>query len=84
MKLDKMIDDAKAGKSLFETINNFVFLQGGARDVVVNDNVVGHDIPVNQYAFDAEIPAVAPTIAATNGILSVSLIEQGGCSSQQI
>ncbi|MBC87243.1 MAG: hypothetical protein CL677_08705 [Bdellovibrionaceae bacterium] len=78
VKLRKMIDDAEDDKSLFEMINNFVFIGGGTRDVVVNDNMVDQDIAVNEYQFDHSIPAASPQLDPGVGILTVALSERDG------
>lgn len=74
----KVVDDIRAGKSIFEEINYFNFIGGGFKNVTINGDIAGQDIAVNELTFNATIPVKAPAFADDKMIISISLAEKNG------
>lgn len=76
--LQRVVNDIRAGKSMFELINYFNFAGGGQKTVDVSGNVTGADIAVNALKFDKTVSVTAPDYAKGNVMVSVALREQKG------
>lgn len=76
--LQRVVNDIRAGKSIFEVINHFNFLEGGQKTVDVANNVEGLVMDVNQVRFDSNVSVRAPALAANEVMIGVSLHEQDG------
>ncbi len=76
--LQRVVNDIRAGKSIFEVINHFNFTEGGQTDVTVNGNLSALNMDVNQSRFDSSVAVRAPNLGANQIMLSVSLMEQNG------
>jgi hypothetical protein len=76
--LKQVINELREGKTLYDVVNLFKFLNGGQRDVLANGNVSGQDIAVNQFRNDAQIEIRAPELPEEHVMLSVALNDQNG------
>jgi hypothetical protein len=76
--LQKVISDYRAGKSIFEMVNSFTFIEGGQQNVTVNGDTSGIDIAVNQTPFTGQVSVTAPSYAANQVMVSLVLNEQNG------
>jgi hypothetical protein len=76
--LKKVVDDIRAGKSIFDVINQFQFVSMGSKDVNASANVTGQDINVSQSAMDATFKATAPIFDNTKVMLSLAMAEDNG------
>lgn len=74
----KVIDDFRAGKSVFEILNHFTFIGGGQIEAQVNDSMNGQNISVDQFSFDQESSLTAPSLADGTMMFSLSLSEVDG------
>lgn len=76
--MTKVIDDLRAGKSVFDVINSFTFTTMGSRDVTANADISGQDIDVSQTAMDAEFATKAPSFDKSKAMLSLAMAEENG------
>lgn len=76
--LQRVVNDIRAGKSIFELVNHFTFISGGQRAVDVNGNVTGANLAVNQVPFNTQVGVRAPNFATTQVMMSLALTEQNG------
>lgn len=76
--LQRVVNDIRAGKSVFEVINHFNFIEGGQKDVTVQGNVEGLNLDVNQTRFDQTVGVKAPVLTGNQLMIAVSVNEQGG------
>jgi hypothetical protein len=76
--LKQVVNELRDGKAFYEVINYFNFFGGGQRDLTINNNLEGQDIPVNQIPFDKKISITAPALAADQVMLSVPMVDQAG------
>lgn len=76
--LQKVVNDIRAGKSIFEEINYLTLVEGGQQSVDVQGNVAGVDIAVNQTQFTNQLSVQAPTFPTNQVMLSLALNEQNG------
>ncbi|NJL25070.1 MAG: hypothetical protein HC902_07785 [Calothrix sp. SM1_5_4] len=74
--LQRVVNDIRAGKSMFELINYFDFKQAGLKVVDVNDDLAGVDLAVNQHQFNSAVNVKAPTLENNQVMISLSLVEQ--------
>ena len=75
--LTKVVDDIRAGKSMFDVINHFNFLGGTVQPLDVQGNIVTN-LPVNQMTFPEKVNVKAPGFAANQVMISLSAFEQNG------
>ncbi len=75
--LKQVVGQLRDGKSFYEVLNLFKFMECGQSDVVVNDKASGQDVPVNQVTFNKTITVKAPAIDATQVMLSATMVDQG-------
>lgn len=76
--LQRVINEIRNGKSIFEVINYFTFIGGGMRDVQVGDNGATQNIPVNEFRYTNKIAFTAPNIPAGKEMLTLALSNQSG------
>lgn len=76
--LQRVINDIRAGKSMFELINHFTFVQGGQKSLDVQGNLAGQDLAVNQTPFNTQVAVRAPVFPANQQMVSLALIDQNG------
>lgn len=76
--LQRVVNDIRAGKSIFEVVNHFTFTEGAQQLVDAQSNVSGIDLPVNQVQFNTQTNVTAPQIPAGNVMLSLALLDNGG------
>lgn len=79
--LQRVVNDIRAGKSMFEVINHFNFIETGSVPVTVNENVSGVQLPVDQTRFSGQIDVTAPAITKDQVIISLGLAEIDGLMS---
>ena len=76
-QLSKVVGEIRAGKSIFDMLNDFAFTEGGTATVNVNGNVQ-QDMPVNQTPFSATSNVQAPQFAANQLMVSMALDSSNG------
>ncbi len=76
--LQRVVNDIRGGKSLFEVINHFTFIQAGQRDVNVTGNLRGVNMPVNQVAFNSSVQVKAPAFPNDKVMIGLNLAERNG------
>jgi hypothetical protein len=76
--MKKTVDELRAGKSVFEVINFFEFIQASLKDVPVNKSTQSMDLDVNQIKFTKSVPFTAPNFDSKFMMLAVALADQGG------
>jgi len=76
--LQRVVNDIRAGKSMFELINHFTFSEGGQKQLDVQGDLSGQDIAVNQTPFNAQVTVRAPAFPNTQQMVSLALVEQNG------
>ncbi len=69
----RVIDEVRAGKSMFEVINHFNFISGGLRDIVVGPGGAQQDLSVNQISFDTQVAVTAPPFARDEIMISLAM-----------
>jgi hypothetical protein len=75
--LKQVVGQLRDGKSFYEVLNLFKFMECGQRDVVVNDRIDGQDVPVNQVTFNRSVAVRAPSLADGQVMLSATMVNQG-------
>lgn len=73
--LQRVVNDIRGGKSIFEVINHFTFLEAGTRTINVNGDVRGANIAVNQTGFNSSINVKAPAFPADKVMIGLHLRE---------
>lgn len=76
--MQRVINEIRAGKSIFDVLNNFTFLERGQTTVDVQGNLASVNFPVNQTRLASTITMVAPTMPNTQIVYGVALDEQNG------
>jgi hypothetical protein len=76
--LQRVVNDIRAGKSMFELINHFTFIGGGQKEFDIQDNLSGQDVSVNQVPFNTQVAVRAPTFEASQQMVNLALVEQNG------
>ncbi len=77
--LQRVVGEIRAGKSIFDLINYFNFLESGKRDVIVTQNITGADLPVNEVPFNGTpINVKAPAFAAGQVMVGLSVVDENG------
>jgi hypothetical protein len=76
--LQRVVNDIRAGKSMFELINHFTFTEGGQKQLDVQGNMTGQDVAVNQTPFNAQVAVRAPAFPNSQQMVSLALVEQNG------
>lgn len=74
----RVVDEFQNGKSVFDIINHFHFLEVGQVEAQIEGSVENQNISVNQYRFDQELSVTAPPHKGTDQILALSLSEVNG------
>lgn len=73
--LKKVVDDIRGGKSIFEVVNYFNFLETGSKTLTVNNNMSGVNLDVNQTAFNSTYAVKAPNFANDKVMISLAVAE---------
>ncbi len=76
--LQRVVNDIRAGKSIFEVINHFTFLEAGQKSVTVTGNIKNVDLSVNQTPFNSTVALKAPAFPADKVMVSLALSEKSG------
>lgn len=76
--LQRVVGDIRAGKSIFEVINHFNFMESGQKDVSLTENVSDLAMDVNQTRFEGSTKIKAPAITGNQVMIAVNLAEQDG------
>jgi len=76
--LQRVVNDIRGGKSIFEVINHFTFLEAGQKSVAVNGNVKNVDLNVNQTPLNSNIAVKAPAFPTDKVMVSLALAEKNG------
>lgn len=76
--LQRVVNDIRGGKSIFEVINHFTLIEQGQIDVDVRGPVSGANMVVNQNRFTQNIAVKAPTFAAGHVMLGLAMLEENG------
>lgn len=76
--LQRVVNDIRAGKSIFEVINHFTFIEGGQKTVDVQGNLPGANIAVNSTPFSGSVNVTAPNLSGGQVMVGLSLNEQNG------
>lgn len=72
----RVVNDIRGGKTMFEVINHFTFLGNGQTKVDVQDSVGDKDIAVNQTRFNSQFAVRAPAFPEGQEMVSLALVEQ--------
>lgn len=75
--MQRVINEIRAGKSIFDLLNQFNILERGQTTFDVTGNLTGANMPVNQLKFDRQISVKAPAYANGEVMYAVALDEQG-------
>lgn len=75
--LQRVVDDIRGGKSIFEVINHFTFKESGQRSVNVTGNIRNVNLAVNQTPFNATTSVKAPAFANDKVMIALNLRENG-------
>lgn len=76
--LQRVVNEIRGGKSIFEVVNYFTFVEGGQVPVDVQANVGGVNFPVNQMPFNVPVQVQAPQFPSGQIMLSLALQENQG------
>ncbi len=76
--LQRVVNEIRGGKSIFEVINHFTFIEAGEVAVQVDGNLSGVNLPVNQIRFTDTVSVKAPAFNSTQTMISLSLAERHG------
>lgn len=76
--LQKVMSDLQGGKSIFDVINHFKFIQAGDQTVTVEGNTVGQNINVSEMPFLAESTIKAPVLTGQERMITASLASKDG------
>lgn len=77
--LQRVVSEIRAGKSIFDLINYFNFLEEGRKEVDVRQNVTGVDISINQSPYNGTpLSVTAPQFAAGNVMVALSVVDENG------
>lgn len=74
----RVVNDIRGGKSIFEVINFFTFIEGAQKEINVTGNIAGVDLAVNAIPFKTSVSVKAPALDANQVMVGVSLREQNG------
>ncbi len=74
----QVVDALRGGKSFYDVLNRFQFLEGGK----INANVTSagadqQDIAINQMTFDNHVTVQAPQVAAGMAMVSLPMVKEG-------
>jgi hypothetical protein len=76
--LNEMVKGFQNDKSLFELVEHFSFLSGGATTVPVKGDVSGLSLPVDNWNFAGKYAVKAPTYANNKMVIAFSLLKEDG------
>lgn len=76
--LQRVVNDIRGGKSVFEVINHFTFMEGGQKDMSVQGPIEGMNLDVNQTRFDQTVGVKAPALSGNQLMIGVAVNEQDG------
>lgn len=75
--IKEAINGFQNGKSIFEMVNLFTFLSGGAKAIEVKGPVKDVTLAVDAIKFDQQVAVTAPSYSQDKGMLAISLFKQG-------
>lgn len=75
--LKKVVDGFRAGKKVYELVNEFSITGGVVRDVAMNGNTIT-DFPVNELAFTTKKTFKATGVANTEVLIALALADMNG------
>lgn len=73
--LSRVINEIRAGRSLFEVINHFTFIGGGSQFVQVSPQGAQQDINVDSMSFSHKVSVPVPTVPADKEVVIISLAQ---------
>ncbi len=76
--LQRVVDEIRNGKSIFDVINHFTFVGGGLKTIVAGDKDANNDISVDQMKFNKELTLKPPQIPEGKEVLALALAENEG------
>ncbi|MGE4133005.1 MAG: hypothetical protein AB7F86_15295 [Bdellovibrionales bacterium] len=76
--LQRVVDDIRAGKSMFEVINHFSFKETGLMSVDVQHDVSGANMAVNHQRFNDNVSIRSPRFPNNQVMVGISLAETAG------
>lgn len=77
--LQRVVQEIRSGKSIFDLINHFTFIQNGRKDVNLTGNMTGVDFAVNQNPFNGQPVSVqAPTLKNGQVMVGFSVVDENG------
>lgn len=76
--LKRVVDDLRAGGSIFDVLNQVKILQTGVIDMDVKGDMSSLSIPVNQVPFNRSVEVQAPSLAQNEVLISVGLTAENG------
>jgi hypothetical protein len=77
--LQRVVSEIRAGKSIFDLINHFDFLEEGRKEVDVPQNLTGIDVSVHQTSYNGTpIKVTAPNFAQGNVMVALSVVDENG------
>ena len=75
----QVVDELRGGKSFYDVLNKFQFVNGGERDVAVSSSGANHqNIAVNQITFDNHITVQAPEVPDGMAMVSLPMAKENG------
>jgi len=74
--LKQVVSALKDGKQFYEVLDMFTFAEYGQRDVVVNEQIEGQDIPVSQVQVSGTLNVQGPALADNQVMLSAAMVKQ--------
>ncbi len=75
--LQTVVDELRAGKSMFEMIRHFTFLSAGVVQTYVGDSGLSATLSVNDIPFNQPLTKVAPSFPAGHMMMAVALADDG-------
>lgn len=74
----KVVNAIRAGKSVFDVVNDFTFIEHGQFDVNVDNKGLAADLMVNQTRFGKTLQVRSPSFTNNQMMLSLALEEKNG------
>jgi hypothetical protein len=76
--LKDVVGDIRDGKSIFEVINYFDFLEGGLTPLNVDKSGAKADLQVDKFRFNKELTVIAPQFRSDKSLLALAMAEVDG------
>ncbi len=75
----QVVDELRGGKSFYDVLNKFQFINGGERDVTVSSSGTNQqNIAVDQMTFDNHISVQAPEVPDGMAMVALPMAEESG------